>query len=159
VTNAAINSGDKIAWQWVSGAAFGQGDLGDPSSNTDYTLCVYDSTASVSSLAAMLQIPAASAGWRNYSPRGWTWSDSTGSLDGIKKLQIRAGDAGKTKVKLSAGGTFLPLPLPFSGSAFFAGQPSVVVQLIADEGNCWTSTFEEVGTTSNTSAGFKASGN
>lgn len=159
ITNSPDAGADKMTWQWSAGEAFSDIDLGDPSASTDYRLCVYDSTASVTHLAGSMSIPAGSPYWKDNGARGWSWKDTAGSFSGIRKLQLRAGALGKTKVKLSAGGASLALPGPFSGSEFFDLDTTVTVQLHAGASTCWSTEFVAAGTSTNTSAGFKASGN
>lgn len=158
ITNSTDPAADKMSWQWSKGEAFAQVDLGDPSLDTRYTFCVYDTTGGVGSLATSLSIPGASAGWKSKGSKGWNYSDSSASQDGIKKLQLKPGAAGKTKVKMSGLGASLPLPSPFSGSEMFNEDPSVTVQLLNTDGECWTSAFDVGGTSANSPTTFKASG-
>jgi hypothetical protein len=150
VTNDPDPDRSKLQWQWNKGDAFDQADLGDPSDDTDYALCVYDSTGGVTSLATSLTLPGGSAGWSNRSPDGWKYSDSSGSADGYRKIDMRTGIAGKSRIKLKAGGSALPLSAAFSGSEYYNQDPSVIVQLISSGGSCWTSQFD-VGDTSRNS--------
>lgn len=158
ITNSPDAGADKMTWQWSAGEAFADTDLGDPLATTEYRLCVYDSTASVTRLAGSMSIPAGSAFWKDLGTKGWSWKDNAGSFDGIRKLQLKTGAAGKTKVKLSAGGTSLALPGPFSVSEFFDLDTTVTVQLFADS-SCWSTSFVAGGTSLNTPASFKAAGN
>jgi hypothetical protein len=158
ITNSADPAGDKMSWQWSSGEAFGQADLGDPSSATDYRLCFYDETGSVTSLAGSLWIPAGSSNWRNLSPKGWSWKDSAGAFDGIRKIQLKTGPYGMTKVKVSASGSSLALPAPYSGAELFDQDSAVTVQLFAGDTTCWSSSFSAAGTSLNSPTGFKARG-
>jgi len=158
ITNSADPAGDKMSWQWSAGEAFAQADLGDPSSTTDYRLCLYDETGGVTRLASSLWIPAGSPNWRNLSPKGWSWKDSTGAFDGLRKIQLKTGGFASTKVKVSASGSSLPLPAPYSGAELFDQDPAVTVQLFAGDTACWTSSFSAAGTSLNSPTGFKASG-
>ncbi len=157
ITNTAGPDSDKLIWQWKTGEAFAQGDLGDPSSTTDYGLCLYDTTGGVTTLATSVSIPAGSPFWKSRDPDGWNWADSDGSFDGIKKVQLKTGVAGKTKVRLTASGEFLPLPAPFSAGEFFNEDPSVVVQLLGSDGQCWTTSFA-AGSGINTPVSFASTG-
>jgi hypothetical protein len=159
VTNSADPARDKFLWQWTKGDAFAQADLGDPSSSTDYRLCIYDSTSDVTELTAALDIPAGSPFWKNVTPRGWVWNSSTGAISGVRKVQLKTGALGRTKVKLLAAGTSLALPLPHSMTEFFDGDTSVTVQLFAGDDRCWTSVFPSSGISVNTTASFRATGN
>ncbi|MFN2426053.1 MAG: M12 family metallo-peptidase [Candidatus Binatia bacterium] len=150
---------DKLQWQWTRGDAFAQSDLFDPSLTTDYALCIYDATGDVTTLAASLSLPGGNPNWSNRSPKGWKWSDRNGTVGGLTKLDLRTGIAGKSKVKLRAGGTNLSLPGPQAGSEYFDQDSSVIVQLLAGEDSCWTSTFVPADTSRSTTTLFKASGN
>jgi hypothetical protein len=150
---------DKLSWQWGAGAAMTQADFGDPSEGTDFTLCIYDASAASANLAATLSLPAGGLGWRSHAPKGWNWSDRHATLDGIKKLTLKPGTVGKSKVKLAASGDSLPLPAPFSVAKFFDLDPVLVLQLVSSDDKCWSSTFTSIGTTTNTPELFKAAAN
>ncbi len=145
---------DQLKWKLSRGASFGQGALGDPSTTATYTVCVYDSSAGVASLATSLSIPP-SAKWQSKSPKGWQYKDKSGTFDGVQKIKLKTGSAGKTKVQLIAKGGSLPTPIPFSSSAFFEQSPDVTVQMFnSDTSTCWSSSFATA--TKNTVAQFKA---
>lgn len=63
--------------------------------------------------------------------------------------------AGKTKVKLSAKGSFLALPGAVSAN-YFQQAPNVVAQLVNSDGTCWTSSFAVEDTSRNDTTSFKA---
>ena len=73
-------------------------------------------------------------------PKGLQYEDKLGTSEGVTKLQLKTGDALKTKVKLSAKGANLLLPVAATGSTFFNAS-NVVVQLVNSDGECWTSEF------------------
>ncbi len=155
IADSSDDDKDKLSWQWSVGEAFAQDVLGDPLTATRYALCVYDSSASVPTLAASVDVPASGVFWQSQAPKGLDYKDKDGGSDGVTKLQVRTGDAGKTKVKLVARGTALPLPAPV-GSAFFQQDPLVAAQLVNDLGYCWTSEFPAASTLSNEAGRFKA---
>lgn len=159
ITNSTDPERDKLQWEWRGGDAFAQADLGDPAKTTDYALCIYDATGGVTSLAASLSLPATSPGWSSSAPDGWKLSDRDGTVAGIRKVDLRTGIAGKTRVTLRAAGPILPLPESFSGAAHFDVDPSVVVQLVTSDNRCWTSSFLPADTSKNTTTAFNASGN
>jgi len=150
---------DQLQWQWRGGEAFAQVDLGDPTTTTDYALCIYDSTGGVTTIAASLSLPAGSPGWRDNTPDGWRLGARDGVAAGIHKLELRTGAAGRTRIKLRAGGPVLPLPGAFSAGKYFDQDLAVIVQLIAGDDRCWTSSFSPAGTSKNTASSFNASGN
>ena len=155
VKDSATAGSDTLSWQWGRGDAFDQADLGTPLAATTYTLCVYDKTATVPSLAASIDITASSTLWADKDPKGLGYKDKAGSSDGVTSALLKTGADGKTKLKLKAGGAGLLLPAA-AGATFFDQSPDVVVQLVNSEGSCWTSAFDAADTTKNDAGGFKA---
>lgn len=143
-----------LSWSWKNGEAFSQADLGGPVI-PGYALCVYDTTASVPSLAASLVFSRDRAFWKDRSPRGLQYKSREGAPGGVTKASIKPGDDARTKVTLKAGGANLMLPAP-AGSTYFAQNPSVDVQLVHPGGRCWTSSFAVENTGANDESGFSA---
>ena len=156
ITDSTKAGKDKLSWQWGKGAAFAQSDVGTPQADTIYTLCVYDTTAAVSRLATSIEIASSPTLWTSNDPKGMVYKDKLGGSHGVTAAQLKTGIAGKTKVKVSAGGTSLLLPPSNSTNSFFSQSPSVTVQLVSSVGKCWTSQFTAADTTSNTARVFKA---
>jgi len=145
---------DQLKWKLAKGASFGQGALGDPSSTTTYTVCVYDTSATVPSLATSMTV-APGANWQSKSPKGWQFKDKLGASDGVQKIKLKTGNLGKTKVQVIAKGGNLPTPTPFSSTAFFAQDPTVTIQMFnSDTSTCWSSEFPTA--LKNTVSQFKA---
>ncbi len=109
-----------------------------------------------------VQIPsgstcAADRCWHRTSDKGWVYVDRAGSADGIVKVVLRSGTAGKPKLQLMGRGDDLSVPPPFSPTELFEQDTAVVVQLHrADEGSCWSSTFDVSSTRRNDTQQFKA---
>ncbi|MFN2426227.1 MAG: DUF4215 domain-containing protein [Candidatus Binatia bacterium] len=155
VKNSAKAGKDKLMWQWARGDSFLQPDLGTPDAGTSYTLCVYDNATAASSVRASIDIAPSATLWESREPSGLQYTDRTGSSEGVLKALLKTGDAGNTKVKVTAGGASLVLPAP-AGASFFSQEPNVVVQLVGGAGKCWTSEFAPGDTKKNTPALFKA---
>jgi uncharacterized delta-60 repeat protein len=156
------NTGDpaksQLKWKWVKGDGFDQLALGTPATpttGTSYALCVYDTTGGTSSVAASVDIAPGTL-WLTKDPKGWNYIDKAGTSDGVQKLQLKTGDATKTKAQVKAAGLSLPMPTPISGSEHFDQDPSVIVQLISSEGMCLTSEFGASSTLANDGEQFKA---
>ena len=131
---------DQLKWKWTKGAETTQPDFGDPLATTTYALCVYDHTGGVPALATTLEVPPNSL-WQDRSPKGWKYKDKTLAVDGIQKIQLKPGTAGKSKAQLMARGTNIPMPTPVGADRYFAQDPAVIVQLVNSDGVCWTSEF------------------
>ncbi|MBX3028467.1 DNRLRE domain-containing protein [bacterium] len=134
---------DTLTWKWNKGESTSRDDLGDPPSrDTIYTLCVYGQVAGTAQLALQAMVPPqGSCGgqtcWRD-SGHGFTYRDPGATADGIKKIVLKPGAAGKAKIVVTGGGNRLhtpPLPL--------AQDPQVIVQLknTFAGGRCWESRF------------------
>jgi cysteine-rich repeat protein len=106
------DTGDRVTWKWTKGAATSLGDLGDPLATTDYVFCLYEVGPN---LVTSLRAPAAGTCgakpcWKADSTRGFTYRDREGTPDGVAKLGLAAGAAGKAKMALTAKGDSVPLP-------------------------------------------------
>jgi hypothetical protein len=143
---------DSLKWQWT-GDGFAQADLGDPTEDTYYSLCLYDETASTPLLAGEIGINSGE-GWADNSPRGVEYAHD-GSSFGVTKVRIKTAADGRTSVKLQAGTEVLDLPAPF-GSEFFDQDGDVTVQLVSSEGTCWSSSYAAGDTSRNDAGLFKA---
>lgn len=132
------DAGDRLTWKWASGAATSLSALGDPPTRTTYTLCLYDASASQQPI---LQIPLAPGGscasgrcWKASGTTGFTYSDKLLTADGIAKIALKSGAAGKAKITVVGKGTNLSVPpLPLV--------PTVTVQLQNDLGECWQARY------------------
>lgn len=150
-----IDGKDSLKWRWSGGGPVLQGDLGDPSASTTYTLCVSDSTGGVDRLVTQLVVAPGSA-WTNEEPEGWSYSDRAGSSSGVTRVSLRAAAEGKARAEVRARGVALPMPEAHSASELFDQDTRVTVQLFSSAGpTCWTSEFTTA--KRNTAAAFSAS--
>jgi len=145
VIHSGAGSTDKLLYKFVNGTTPRvQGDFGTPMSGTSYALCVYDNGA----LAAEARIPAGPL-WTTTSS-GYKYKDTTGAADGIQKVILKGGSAGKVKVIVKGKGANLPDPtLPFTGP--------VTVQLVNNaNANCWDDAYSGANVTKTDSENYKA---
>ena len=130
------DDGDAVTWKYVKGAATTLEELGDPTSATSYVACLYDGAGE---RLMTLRAPAggtcgASPCWKARGTRGFTYSDRERTPDGVRKLALASGLAGKTKIALSAKGADIPLP------ALGAFTLPLRVQLQGN-GLCWEAVY------------------
>ena len=154
----------KFSWKWSKGTVhLVQAAFGDPvNGTTTYTLCVYDQTGRthVFKMGASV-VPGGMCGtkpcWKAVSDKGWGYKNTNGNADGVSKVQLKGGAAGKPQVQVQGKGATLPLPAPTSGIEFFDQDPAVIVQLHSSSpANCWSSTFGGQSTKKNDGGQFKA---
>jgi hypothetical protein len=153
--NATDDSKDQMKWKWGNGDFVDQAMLGNPVLTTGYALCVYDEIGDSPSLVARAAIRP-SALWVDKSPKGVQFKDKDADNDGVTKVQIKTGAATKSKAQLAAKGVDAILPTPVSLTQFLNIDSEVTVQLVADNGTCFSSTFVAGGVSKNDGSQFKA---
>lgn len=117
--NSANDNKDKLVFKWLKGAATDTSDFGDPQATSEYALCIYTDAASTPLVEAT--IPASSSHWTPMSTKGFKYKNTTGSPDGVTKVKLKSGTAGKAMVLVNGKGAHLPYPvfshLPLSVTA------------------------------------------
>jgi hypothetical protein len=127
---------DRLIWKWLRGTATAQADFGDPTDGTDYTLCVY---TGLTPEPVMETTISAGAGWSPISTKGYKFKDKTTAQDGVRKIMLKGGRAGRAKAMVLGKGANLRmtpslLPLDESGP--------VITQLINNTTSaCWETRF------------------
>jgi hypothetical protein len=130
--NRSPDTRDRLAWAWRKGAATSAAELGNPTTTTAYTLCLYDSVGGVPQRRLRQVIPAG-ARWKAFS-RGFRYRDASLSAGGLQSIVLTSGATERASVQVRGKGQPLALPgLPL------AKQPSVIIQLLNDT-TCWSST-------------------
>lgn len=146
---------DPTATESAEVLAFDKADLGDPTVDTDYALCIWDQTASVPSLAAALDI-APGIAWTDKSPKGLLYKDKTATGDGVNIAKFKPGVAGKTLAQVKAKGANVPVPVSVSSEVTMTQDPSVIVQLRNGAGLCLHTEFAPEHTKKNDGTNFQA---
>jgi hypothetical protein len=147
IKNTSDHAQNRIAWKWLRGAATTVADFGTPTGTTQYALCIYTGTSS-----AEADIAPSSTLWAK-DRNGFRYKDRALSSDGIRKVNLASGSAGKAKVVVTGKGANLP-PLPTGPLTL-----PVTVQLVNNTNAvCFESVFTsaDVKANQNTAALFKA---
>ena len=125
-----------LSFTWGAGAATDKAEFGDPLTDQDYELCIYEGGA----LARGLRLPAGQtcpteACWKSTTP-GFNYGDKEKTPDGLQKLRLRSGIAGKSRITVKGKGLLLDLP------DLGTFDESVEVQVHNTAGTiCWGATF------------------
>ena len=132
-TNAAR---DRLRFKSRRGESVDFADFGDPRVDTDYQLCVWSDGPGGTTLIADPEAPAGE-GWKARR-NGFRYKQPDGANpDGLRKIRLRAGEDGKSRIAVKGKGALLVLPtLPI------AEDDAVVVQLHNSTGACWEASFD-----------------
>ncbi len=152
---------DKLLAKWIKGPPLLQSQMGSPvagGSGTSVSLCIYDQAGS---LAGELTVDRAGEDcdgkpcWKSLggdppSGKGFAFKDKAATSDGVQKILMKGGDAGKSKAILKAKGTSIPTGIP----AALQSSTTATIQLRTSDGVCLSHVLTEVGTA--TADRFKA---
>ena len=125
-----------LGWKWTAGESTSLGDLGDPTTSTDWRLCVYDGA---SSLVGSLRIPAGGTCdrgvpcWKSVTG-GFSYRNGALAPDGVQQARFKSGVDGRASLQVSGKGALLPaVPHPLA--------LPVAVQASNSAGGCWAASF------------------
>ena len=126
---------DKLKWSFKKGDETGPLELGDPTTDTDYELCVYVAYENLCFLVLHPDAPAGE-GWSRRG-NGFVYRARKGSHpDGLRKLRVRTGSDYRARAKVKSKGELFDFPLlPIP-----PGTP-VLTQLYNSNGTCWSNEF------------------
>jgi hypothetical protein len=149
--NRLPDTGDTVTWKWVRGDEVTLGDLGDPLATDSYALCLYDASGFLMEAGVG---PGGTCGprpcWTSLGPDGFRYVDKKAVQGAVRKLVLKPGEAGASKVIVKAKGHGIAMPaLPLA--------PPVRAQLQATNGECWDVEYD-AGVTLNTGTDVKAAG-
>ena len=106
----------KVVWKW-KGLAGTIAQFGDPTTTTDYTLCVYENAPNQPPVV-ILRAVAPAGGMCGTRPcwtaktTGFTYKDSELTPDGVASVKLKAGTALSDETVLGVKGKGALLPLP-----------------------------------------------
>jgi hypothetical protein len=153
IKDNTLDKGDLFVWKWIKGEATTLADFGSPTTTDGYTLCVFDDgtevfRSTINPGGACGSLPC----WRLLGSTGYKYINRDRTPDGILKLLLKSGTAGKAKVILKGKGDNLPFPV-----GFLPMSTPVKVQLSNDTpGTCWQTTHISMGPLINTIDQYKS---
>jgi cysteine-rich repeat protein len=137
---------DVVSWRLQPDAGISIGDLGDPRSFTSYQVCVFDDVFAsdpyfiFGNLLAGVGVPAGGTCGDKpcWTPKrnGYRYTDKSGASDGVRSLDLEAGNGKSASVSIFAKG-------PSVGIAPLPAELPVVVQLQSSDGLCWQANFPQ----------------
>jgi hypothetical protein len=150
ILDRGTDTADLVTWKLGKSAATVVGDFGNPVSTTSYTFCIFDKEG----LAMRGTAPAGGTCgplpcWKALHPIGFRYTDKSATPEGVTRVLLKSGGAGKAKEQLKAKGADIPvLRLPLV--------PPVTAQLQSSAGHCWETRHDGPGILRNDGLQFKA---
>jgi cysteine-rich repeat protein/YVTN family beta-propeller protein len=136
---------DQVSWKWKKGTVDPL-DFGNPTTDSDYELCVIDDGAPVLvfTIPAGLTCDGGKPCWKVRgsfpTPNGFSYRNKATSLEGVSQLSLKAG-AGKASLGFKAKNVQLTLPGPVLPT-YFSQMSDVTVRLRRLDGTqCWESVY------------------
>lgn len=144
IRNDADDKRDQLKFTWTRGEETTPGDVGDPTVDAQYALCVWDDAGGTPHL--VMEMAAPSGGncgghpcWRPIGSGGFRYRDVGLLPNGVGELSVRTGVLGKARVSVKARGAALPdPPMPFQHD------PLITVQVVNSAGSCWGADYVNV---------------
>lgn len=160
IRDEADDSRDRLKWKLAKGDATSAEDFGNPAQAHPLGVCLYDAADALVFHGRIL--PGGDCGtkpcWRPLGKppgsKGYKLARKDGTPDGIQKVVLKPGVAGKTKILVKGGKEglsgsptgFSPLPLALPAR----------IQLQQPRGPCWEATFDSAGIQSATATTLRA---
>lgn len=160
VTDSADDGKDRLTFSWSRGPEVSAADFGNPTTDTDYYLCLYKDGA----LVAEVDIPGGTncGGAPCWKPKGdpaapsaFLYKDKAGAPAGVRSVTLTPGGNRQAKVSLKATGADLPDPLlglPVQGSSVTAELHNTSTEA------CFGDTYSGDDITQDDGSDFKAAG-
>jgi hypothetical protein len=136
--NTSDDTKDKVLFKWLKGPLTTQSTFADPITAANYSLCFY--AGATPALLQSIEVPFSGTKWTAISTKGYKYKDPAGTEDGITKIIVKSGAAGKSKAIVKGKGMALPdfdTDLPIA----MADLPLIVQLRNNGNGMCFEGTF------------------
>jgi hypothetical protein len=141
VKKNSIDYRDRLNWKWTNGQATAEGDLGDPTTDTNYQLCLFDAAGRTIARASAppggdcIDRPCWTRSGATFTYRSRDRGLGSGPRSSVR-LTLRPGSTGKAKIIAKVRGVHLGLsPLPT--------ELPVTLQLKNSAGLCWEGVYSD----------------
>jgi cysteine-rich repeat protein len=140
---AYIGVADKprtLKWNWRNGDATTAAELGDPTTSTNYAVCIYRPIGATPDLGLVLAADAPAGAMSGTRP-SWSvraagpirFKNRSGNAGGLTEISVRPADTGHARMKVRGKGSLDFNPI--------RGVPPVIAQLRASNGTCFEARF------------------
>lgn len=143
--------------------AVSQSQFGDPVADiTSYAVCIYNASNVLAGAYTVdrgtenCEVADLIACWSPVKTTGYKYLDKHLAADGIMKMLLAGGDAGKGKIKVSGKNDDDAPSLPTGVAALLNGASEATVQVVSSDADCFGMTLNQVKTADG--ASFSATG-
>ena len=133
ITDSPTPEKDKLVWKWQGTTALA--DFGDPTTTSDYQLCVYQNGAFAAAATAPADSTCDGDPCWEATTTGFRYNDPEGTPAGVLRATLKASSTRPGKITVSAKGVHLVVP---------AGPLATPVEVQLSRtggGPCWSATF------------------
>src|SRR5690606_19117986 len=97
---------EKLIAKMIGGPALARSDFGNPETGgTSYDLCIFDDAGNLAASFLVDRAEDVCAGkpcWKASKTTGWQHQDKNASADGVTKMKLAGGPAGKSQIQVQA---------------------------------------------------------
>ncbi|HXC50833.1 MAG TPA: hypothetical protein VN634_08120 [Candidatus Limnocylindrales bacterium] len=152
---------DSLTWTWKKGEPFDHSELGTPTIDNRFTLCVYEEISGVERLKTWFDAYGGydeATRWTDFDPRGWSFHAAQGfNPDEVRNLRMRPSPTESDAMfKASSSYGVAAIPPPVSDTSYFDESAILTVRLVGANGFCATSQYSVAGADINQHDSFKA---
>jgi len=129
-----------------------QADFGNPlmAGGTAYEVCIWDQEGFVDSLlvdqAGQTCGKKSKECWKDKKGKGWDYKDDLAASDGVKKIKLQSGTAGKGKIQADGANNEKKgqTALPTGVAAKLQGATAALVQVATSDAGCFSAVVNDV---------------
>jgi len=141
---------EKLLAKLVGGPALAQGDFGNPESGTTaYDVCIFDDAGNLAASFLVDRAADTCAGkacWKASKDTGWQYQDKDAASDGVTKMKLAGGAAGKSQIQVQAANNAKKgqLAMPTGIAAALQTSASATLQVVASDAQCFAVTVDQI---------------
>ncbi len=141
---------EKLIAKISGGPALTQSEFGNPATGTTaYDVCLFDDADHLVAALSVDRAGADCAGkpcWKASKDTGWQYQDKGAASDGVTKMKVSGGAAGKSQIQLQAANNAKKgqLSLPTGIAAALQASTSATLQVVTSDAQCFAVTMDEI---------------
>ena len=134
--NRDDDNSDSLLWKWNKGAMTLKAEFGDPVNSHAYELCIYDGSGLIATASAPANGTCGAAACWKETGSGFKYKDKELSPDGLKKMVLKEGADGRSRIIVQGTGVDLDMP-----NLATLTSPLTVQLLRSGSSICWGATY------------------